>query len=70
MDFSQDSLELKHVKNENEMEEALKEAKSQLIKKKYDSQLKYEGYTMRIQYGMAFCGKKALITAFRGVPVI
>lgn len=56
-------LELKHVREEKEMEDALTEAGSQMIRKKYESQLKYEGYTSCIQYGMAFCGKKALVAA-------
>ena len=54
-------LELKHVKMEGGMEDALKEAASQMIQKKYGSQLRYEGYTIRMQYGMAFCEKKARI---------
>ncbi len=55
-------LELKHVKNESELETALKEATSQIIVKKYESQLKYEGYENRLKYAMAFCDKKVLIT--------
>ena len=55
------TLELKHVKKEAEMTEALKEAVSQIIKKKYESQLIYEGYDKRLQYGMAFYGKKTVI---------
>ena len=54
-------LELKHVKKESEMEDALKEAASQLIQRKYESQLQYEGYRVRLKYGMAFCEKKARI---------
>ena len=55
-------LELKHEKEEKKMESALKEASSQIIKKKYESRLKYEGYTYRLQYAMAFCDKKSLIS--------
>ena len=55
-------LELKHVEKESGMEGALREAESQIIKKKYESDLIYEGYTTRIQYGMAFCDKRTLIT--------
>ena len=54
-------LELKHVKKEEEIDHALEEASSQIIKKKYDSQLRYEGYQTRLRYGMAFLNKKARI---------
>ena len=54
-------LELKHVKKEEEIEAALREASSQIIQKKYDSQLRYEGYRTRLRYGMAFFGKRASI---------
>ena len=54
-------LELKHVKEKDEMDAALKEASSQIIRQKYDSQLRYEGYTARLQYGMAFCDKQTRI---------
>ncbi len=54
-------LELKHEKEEKGMKAALKEASSQIIKKKYESRLKYEGYVHRLQYAMAFCDKKSLI---------
>ena len=54
-------LELKHVAKEVEMDPAVKEASSQIIQKKYDSQLRYEGYTTRLQYGMAFCDKRVHI---------
>ena len=55
-------LELKHEKEESGMKAALQEAESQIIKKKYESVLIYEGYTTRIQYGMAFCNKRTLIS--------
>ena len=61
-------LELKHVKEEKEMEAALKEASSQIIRKKYGSRLKYEGYTKRLQYGMAFYDKQALISDIPAKP--
>ena len=54
-------LELKHVKSESEMDSALKEAANQIIKKKYESQLRYEGYANRLRYAMAFSDKKVLI---------
>ena len=54
-------LELKHVKTEPEMEDALKEASSQLIEKKYESRSRYEGYTQRLRYTMSFHGKKVRI---------
>lgn len=55
-------LELKHVKKEEEMTAALKEASSQIVEKEYDSQLMYEGYRTRFRYGMAFCDKKSRMT--------
>ena len=54
-------LELKHVKNESEMKTALKEASGQIIIKRYESVLEYEGYTTCLKYGMAFYDKKCLI---------
>ena len=54
-------LELKHVKKQDEMEAALKEAGSQIIEKKYQSRLVYQGYHERKQYAMAFCGKNCRI---------
>ncbi|WP_458459754.1 AAA family ATPase [Pseudobutyrivibrio sp.] len=54
-------LELKHVKNESEMEGALQEAASQIIQKKYDSQLNYEGYKIILKYGISCHGKQCRI---------
>ena len=54
-------LELKHEPEEKDMEKALDEAESQIVKEKYESRLIYEGYTTRLKYSMAFCDKKALI---------
>lgn len=54
-------LELKHVDKESEMEDALKEANSQIIAKKYESRLSYQEYANRIKYGMVFWGKKSMI---------
>ena len=54
-------LELKHTENENEMSKWLQEAIGQIVKMKYESKLKYEGYETIIRYGMAFNGKKAII---------
>ncbi|MBQ9252353.1 MAG: AAA family ATPase [Clostridia bacterium] len=54
-------LELKHVKEENEMQAALTEAKSQIVQKKYESKMIYEGYTSRLRYAMSFCHKQAII---------
>ncbi len=54
-------LELKHVKKESEMENALKEAEDQIFRNKYGSRLVYEGYTEILQYGMVFCDKKCII---------
>ena len=56
-------LELKHVKKEEDMEAALAEASSQIIQKKYGSQLRYEGYRTRLRYAMAFFDKRALIAS-------
>jgi len=54
-------LELKHEKEEKNMKAALKVVSSQIIKKKYESRLKYEGYVQRFRFAMAFCDKKSLI---------
>ena len=54
-------LELKHAEKKQEIEDALKEASSQIIKKKYESQLTYEGYISKLKYAMAFCDKRAWI---------
>ena len=43
------------------MEDALDEASSQIIRNKYESQLKYEGYTAILQYALVFNDKKCLI---------
>ena len=54
-------LELKHVEKENEMGPALQEASSQIMQKKYDSLLWYEGYQTHLKYGMAFFDKRCRI---------
>ena len=54
-------LELKHVREEKQMEAALQEAASQIVEQKYESRLRYQGYAERIQYGMVFWGKRARI---------
>ncbi len=54
-------LEFKHVKTENEMSDALKEAQRQMIGKKYESRVVYEGYTTYMMYAMVFCEKKCQI---------
>ena len=59
-------LELKHVQTENELESALQEASGQIVQKKYESRLRYEGYTTRLRYGMAFCGKTAVVLVVSG----
>ena len=43
------------------MEAALREASGQILDKKYDSRFRYEGYTQRLRYGMAFFDKKVRI---------
>ena len=54
-------LELKHESEKKDMEKALNEAESQIVKEKYESRLIYEGYTTRLKYAMAFCDKNAMI---------
>ena len=54
-------LELKHVEKEEGLAPALREAGSQVIQKKYGSQPVYDGYTTRLQYAMAFFGKRVVI---------
>lgn len=54
-------LELKHVEDGAEMESALREASGQIVEKKYDSRLRYEGYLIRLRYAMAFCSKTCRI---------
>lgn len=55
-------LELKHVKDAGKMAAALEEAGSQIVQKKYESELIYQGYTVRLQYALAFCDKQCRIT--------
>ena len=59
-------LELKHTEKESAMAAALKEAKSQIVKEKYESRLIYEGYTERLRYGMSFWNKQVMIAAAQG----
>ena len=54
-------LELKHTESETEMNKWLQEAVGQIVKMKYESKLKYEGYETIIRYGMTFHDKKAII---------
>ena len=54
-------LELKHVHKESEIEAALTEASSQIVKNRYESTLTYEGYSTCLQYGIVFCDKKCMI---------
>ena len=61
-------LELKHASDGQSLEAALREATGQTVKKKYESRLKYEGYTHRLQYGMAFKDKQALIAGIPAKP--
>ena len=61
-------LELKHASDGQSLEAALREATGQTVKKKYESRLKYEGYTHRLQYGMAFKDKQALISGIPAKP--
>ena len=44
------------------VEDALKEATSQIITNKYESKLIYHGFTKRLKYGMAFFDKSVLIS--------
>ena len=59
-------IELKHVKNESEMEAAANEASDQIVKNKYESSLVYESYNTRLKYAAAFCGKKCIIKSVQG----
>lgn len=43
------------------MNEWLQEAVGQIMKMKYESKLRYEGYETIIRYRIAFNGKKAII---------
>ena len=54
-------LELKHVTDEKDQRSALQEASSQLVQKKYESRLTYDGYTTKLCYGMSFWKKRAMI---------
>ena len=54
-------LELKHVRQENEMAAAADEAVSQILQKKYASTPRYAGVDLCLQYGMAFWGKRCII---------
>ena len=56
-------LELKHVKKEEQMGAALKEAQSQLIRQKYESMLVYQGYTTCLRYALSFRDKRVMIAA-------
>ena len=54
-------LELKHVKEVNELNNGVKDAVGQIAEKKYESKLRYERYNTILSYGMAFYGKRAVI---------
>lgn len=54
-------LELKHVKDRNEMQSALKVAHGQIIREKYESVLICEGYTTRLRYAVSFSSKQVMI---------
>ena len=54
-------LELKHVKDEKDLEAALQEGASQLICQKYESTPRYLGFSPRLKYAMAFSGKTGRI---------
>ncbi|MBQ3971095.1 MAG: AAA family ATPase [Selenomonadaceae bacterium] len=51
-------LELKTVKEEDEMEQAAKEALAQIEVKAYQTELSRQGVAVVWKYGIAFCGKK------------
>ena len=50
-------LELKHVKQESELNIATTKATSQIIDEKYESKFEYLGYKTRLRYSMAFYKK-------------
>ncbi len=54
-------LELKHVKEEGEMEKAVREAAGQIESKHYEARMNYEGYGTRLKYGIAFWEKRVMI---------
>ena len=54
-------IELKHAKNIEELDKMCREAGSQILTDKYDSRLKYEGYSDIKRYGMAFSDKRCRI---------
>ncbi len=54
-------LELKHVKEETEMEKAVREAADQIESKHYEARMNYEGYGTRLKYGIAFWEKRVMI---------
>ena len=54
-------IELKHVKQESELDMAITKATSQIVDEKYDSTFEYLGYKTRLRYSMAFWNKKVKI---------
>ena len=56
-------LELKHVRSETDMGEALDEAAGQIEGQRYVSRLAYEGYATHLRYAMAFWDKRARVRA-------
>ena len=54
-------LELKHAEKLDDIDKEIDNADKQLRDKKYESKMAYLGYTDRMQYGMAFFEKRAVI---------
>ena len=54
-------LELKHAKKQELLEGGVEEAISQITENKYASRTVYEGYAIRLGYGMAFYNKRCRI---------
>lgn len=49
------------MKSASEMPVAVKEASSQMLQQKYDSFLKYHGYTNCLRYAIALHDKRGMI---------
>ena len=54
-------IEFKAAKDVDDMEQMADEALRQIAEKKYDSELRNDGYKYVSCYGTAFCGKKCVV---------
>ena len=55
-------LELKHVKNEGDLDKASGKAADQIVDNRYESRLIYQGYGEIISYGISFWDKRARVS--------